>query len=316
MAILASTGIVFNIQRFSIHDGPGIRTTVFMKGCSLRCFWCHNPEGLRPGAEVQYFPDRCIGDGECARLCVAGAHEFVEGRHIYHRDLCSTCGECVSFCYAEALELTGRRATADEVLAEVLRDRPFYESSGGGVTLSGGDPLLQPDFALALLQGCKREGVHTAIETAASCRWDDLELLLPFIDLVMMDLKLMDPQAHRAATGVTNERILANARKLAEQGTPLVIRVPVIPTVNATPDDIAAIATFVYELAMVGRQYGHYVTGDPPHLELLPFHRLAESKYRSLGQDYRVRDLDAPDGETMDRLAEVARSCGVVVRHR
>ncbi|MCD6289105.1 MAG: glycyl-radical enzyme activating protein [Anaerolineae bacterium] len=308
-------GLIFDIQRFSVHDGPGIRTTVFLKGCSLRCFWCHNPEGIRPRPEIQFFPDRCIACGECVAVCPNGAHELRDGFHIYHRDRCESCGLCAGVCYSEALTLIGRTMTVDEVVVEVLRDRAFYDTSGG-VTLSGGDPLMQPDFSRAILERCKAEGVHTAIETAANCHWEDLAALLPVTDLVMMDIKHMDPEKHRWATGVSNKRILANARRLAQTDKPVLFRVPVVPTVNDTPEEIGAIARFVQQL--IGLRAGDGVSGSKGaiELELLPFHRMAASKYQSLGLKYRAASFVAPDKEKMEELAAIVRSYGVPVHYR
>lgn len=291
-------GFVFNIQRFSIHDGPGIRTTVFFKGCPLRCFWCHNPEGIRLQPEIQFFPERCIGCGACLDACRHGAHATEGESRVYRREQCVACGRCAETCYAGALVLTGRRMTDEEVVAEVLRDRAFYETSGGGVTLSGGEPLLQRDFAAAILARCRAEGLPTAIETAAHCRWQDLAVLLPVTDLVLMDLKLIDPARHREATGVSNERILANARRLVQAGKPVLFRVPVVPSVNDTPGDIAAIADFVRGLA-------EEVGASRPSLELLAFHRLAGSKYQSLGMAYRAGHLEPLSKEQMAELAAV-----------
>ncbi|MGE5222161.1 MAG: glycyl-radical enzyme activating protein [Omnitrophica WOR_2 bacterium] len=308
------TGIVFNIQRFSIHDGPGIRTTVFLKGCSLHCFWCHNPEGIHLKPEIQFYPGRCIADGECVQACSENAHEFIDGQHIFLRERCSACGDCVDVCYTNALELDGKTLTVDQVMQEILADRSFYESSGGGVTLSGGDPLVQRGFTRAILARCRQDGIHTAIETTSNCRWEHLAELLPLTDLVMMDIKQMDPVKHRQATGVSNARLLANARRLAQAGVPLILRTPVIPGVNDTPQDIAAIAAFIRELVELGRENGHYAAA--PFLELLPFHRLAEDKYNSLGMEYRVRHLQPPTREKMDELVEVAVSQGISARHR
>ena len=304
------TGIVFNIQRFSIHDGPGIRTTVFFKGCSLRCFWCHNPEGLRLAPEVQFFPERCIACGECVAACENNAQELTGATRIYHRDLCQMCGRCIETCYAEGLQLTGKTMSVDEVVGEIMQDRAFYDTSGGGVTLSGGEPLLQKEFAYAVLARCRAEGIATAIETTANCRWEDLVELLPVTNLVMMDIKHMDSAKHRAATGVKNERILANAARLAEIGTPLIFRTPVVPGVNDTPAEIAAIAAFVHQITLAGQQNGHYTDSQPTY-ELLPFHQLASSKYHSLGLQYAAEGLQAPSRELMHALAAAAEGEGI-----
>ena len=296
-------GIVTNIQRFSIHDGPGIRTTVFLKGCNLRCFWCHNPETLSPKPELQIFPDKCISCGECFERCPQGAHIVVLEERQFKREVCQGCGTCAETCYAECLVLVGETKTVDEVVDEVLRDKPFYETSKGGVTLSGGEPLLQPEFSYAILERCKREGLHTAIETAANFSWERVSALLPVTDLVMMDIKLIDSARHREATGVPNERILENAIRLGQQRQPLIVRTPIIPGVNDTPEDVAAIARFAARLPNL------------LYYELLPFHPMARGKYTSLDLDYRAKDLKTPSKETIERLTAVAQEAGVPVRH-
>jgi pyruvate formate lyase activating enzyme len=211
--------------------------------------------------------------------------------------------------------MTGRQLNADEVVEEVLRDRVFYRTSGGGVTLSGGEPMMQCDFALAILERCKAEGLCTAVETAASCPWDHLARLLPVADLMMVDVKHIDPEVHREATGVSNERILANARRLARTGKPLIFRVPVVPTVNDTPGQMAAIANFVHNLGG-GRTAEGRPVADPISMELLPFHRLASDKYRSLDMDYRASHLEPPTRACMAELVEAASACGIAVRCR
>jgi pyruvate formate lyase activating enzyme len=292
-------GTVFDIQRFSIHDGPGIRTTVFLKGCSLQCFWCHNPEGIRRQPEIQFEPEKCIGCGECVQACDHNAQFLEDGQRFYDRAACTVCGQCVETCYAGGLTLVGASMHVDDVLAEVLQDNAFYRSSGGGVTFSGGEPVLQTDFMFEMLNACRANGLHTAIETAGCYRWERLERLLPHIDLVMMDLKHMDSAQHQAATGAPNNLILANARHLARTSVPLIFRVPVIPTVNDTPDAIRAIARFVQELSTL--------RGTPIPLELLQFHRLAENKYTSLGYQYKARSL--PDSvENFQELVAIAQS--------
>jgi pyruvate formate lyase activating enzyme len=312
---LSVSGVVFNIQRFSIHDGPGIRTTVFLKGCSLRCFWCHNPEGIRPKPEIQFFPSRCIGCGACAVACAGNAHIFQNGTHLYVREYCEACGQCVETCYAGGLELTGSVMGVDQVMVEVLADRAFYENSGGGVTLSGGEPLLQQGFSRAVLERCKGEGLHTAIETTANFDWQRLAELLPLIDLVMMDIKHMDPEKHRAATGGSNERILENAQRLMRTEVPVVFRVPVVPTVNDSLQEIGAIGAFVRHLTELRLESHARSSSDPalPCLELLAFHRLAADKYRSLGLDYQASRLEAPSKTQMDQLKAHARSYGIEV---
>lgn len=306
------SGIVFNIQRFSIHDGPGIRTTVFLKGCSLHCFWCHNPEGISIKPQIQFFPERCIHCGECVSACENNAN-LIEGDNIiFLRERCKVCGKCVETCYAEARVLVGKEMTSEDVVQEVLKDRPFYETSHGGITLSGGEPVLQPEFSKEILTRCKDEGVHTAIETAGNVPWDDLEILLPVVDLVMMDLKQMDSAKHRAATGVPNERLLANARRLVTQSEkPILFRIPVIPTVNDTNEEVAAIAAFVR--AMIDLRQANMLSGKIS-LELLPFHRLAGDKYRSLDMGNRSKELTPPSKEKLSELVQTARALGIEVR--
>ncbi len=295
-------GIITNIQRFSVHDGPGIRTTVFLKGCNLRCFWCHNPETLSPKPQLELYLERCIGCDECFRVCPRGAHVRVDGNRYFQRELCQACGQCAETCYAQGLVLVGRPISPEEVVAEVAQDWAFYESSGGGVTLSGGEPLLQGEFSYAILEQCRRQEIHTAIETAANMPWAQVAALLPVTDLVMMDIKLMDDEAHRQATGVSNGRILANAERLGGQSQPLIVRTPVIPGVNDTPEAIGAIAGFVSRLPNL------------LYYELLPFHPLAQGKYHSLGLDYRAAGLKAPAREQMDALGQTVAGHGIEVR--
>lgn len=295
-------GLIFNVQRFSIHDGPGIRTTVFLKGCTLRCFWCHNPESIRLRPDLQFYPERCIGCGRCVAACPRQAHLIEDGHHRLLRERCDDCGRCAAECYSQALTLAGRRVSSDAVVAEVLRDAEFYRATGGGVTLSGGEPALQPEFSRAILADCHAHGLHTVVETAASCPWKDLALVLGETDLVLLDLKLMDSARHRAAVGSGNERILANVRRMDALGIPIVPRVPVVPGVNDTPEDVAAIARLVAELR------------HARELVLLPFHQLGEGKYRSLGIEYRARHLRPPSAETMRTLADRAGEIGVAAR--
>jgi pyruvate formate lyase activating enzyme len=295
-------GIVTNIQRFSIHDGPGIRTTVFLKGCNLRCFWCHNPEDIKPQPEIQFFPERCIACAACMNACPNDAHRVEAENHLYMRERCDACGVCVESCYAGGVVRVGEERSVDQVMDEVRPDRPFYTSSGGGVTLSGGEPLLQIDFARALLDRCRAEGMHTAIETAANFPWERVAAILPVVDLIMMDIKSMDSARHREVTGAPNERILANAARLGREPQPIIIRTPIIPGVNDTVADVTAIAAFVAHMPNLC------------YYELLPYHPMAQSKYASLGLSYQAQALTTPSKAHMADLAAGARRTGIAVR--
>lgn len=264
-------GRIFDIQRFCLHDGPGIRTTVFMKGCPLRCPWCHNPEGRTPGAELSFMADRCVGCGYCLRLCPRGAHVIRDGQHVLNRDVCIACGRCAEGCAGGALELIGREVSAAEVLAVVRRDKPFYETSGGGMTLSGGEPTAQPDFALALLQAARAEGLHTALETCGYVRFEELARLLPFVDLVLYDLKELDDARHREWVGVPNAMILENLRRAHDAGHAIVLRLPIIPGYNDRPDHFEVIANLARSLPKLRG------------VEILPYHPLGTSKAARLG---------------------------------
>jgi pyruvate formate lyase activating enzyme len=235
-----------------------------------------------------------------------------DGVHKYVRENCVLCGKCTDNCFSGALEMTGDELTVDDVMKEVLADRTFYQNSGGGMTLSGGEPMLQRAFTKALLRRAKAEGVHTAIETCGNYRWAELEELLPVIDMVMMDLKHMDPVAHREAVGVSNERILAIAEQLMHTDKPVWFRTPVIPAVNDTPEAIGAIAAFVRHLTDIREAQGNGAAA--PTLDLLRFHRLAGDKYRSLGLEYKASTLEAPSLAYMDELRDLARSHGIVVK--
>lgn len=243
MADSPVTGVVFDIQRMCVHDGPGIRTTVFLKGCPLRCDWCHNPEGVSPAPELLYRNSLCLLCGKCAERCPHDAHEFTEeGGHRLNRLLCQRCFACVAVCGSDALARSGTEMSVEAVMAEALRDQPFYGRSGGGLTLSGGEPFLQKGFALALLAAAKAAGLHTCVETCCAVPWETLEAALPLVDLFLADYKETDPGLHKERTGRDNAQILENLARLDAAGAPMILRCPLIPGVNLRDDHLAGIA--------------------------------------------------------------------------
>ena len=264
-------GVIFDIQRFSIDDGPGIRTTVFLKGCSLRCLWCHNPEGLQTYPEIMFFPQKCIGCGKCFLICPQKCHTTENGNHVFLREDCLRCGKCAEACYSGALTVSGKIMAAQEVAAEIEKDEMFYENSGGGVTFSGGEPLLQAEFLREVMVICKNRGYHCAVETAGNVAWSEYEKIIPYTDLFLYDIKAVDEALHREATGTGNRRIIENLRKLAQEKPEIWVRTPEIPGVNDTLEEKEKLSALLKELKTVKNHV------------YLPYHRLGESKYESLG---------------------------------
>lgn len=266
-----SKGRIFNIQRFSTSDGPGIRTVVFMKGCPLSCAWCHNPESKSTATEIFYKKEQCVGCGACADICTAGGHTLSDGVHYFEREKCVRCAKCVEVCCSSALEACGETKTAEEILGAVLRDKPFYEESGGGITLSGGEPLMQYDFTHALLKLAKKHGLHTAIETSGFCS-GDLRLLNEYTDLWLYDVKLISEQEHIKHTGVSNKVILDNLYLLDRIGAKIILRCPIIPDINMNTehfDKLAQLANSMNSVAAI-------------HLE--PYHPLGLSKAEQINK--------------------------------
>jgi pyruvate formate lyase activating enzyme len=285
---------IFDIQRFSWHDGPGIRAVVFLKGCNLRCFWCHNPESQDAGPELMYYPEHCIGCGRCVTACPQGCHSISEARHVLDRESCTACGACAEACYSDALRMTGRTATIDSIAEEVLKDAEFYRMSGGGVILSGGEPLLQAEGCRALLQRLRQSSLPltTAVDTAGHVPWSAFEAVLPVTDYVLYDIKAWSDDVHWRATGVSNRLSLENLRRLRDAPVRLIIRVPVIPGVNDTVSELEAITAELRGYRNVEK------------IELLPYHTIGVPKYRALGRNC-VAGLAVPEQELMERLRAV-----------
>ena len=294
-------GTVFNIQRYSIHDGPGIRTTVFLKGCPLRCVWCQNPESHVARPELFFRREKCTGCGECVTVCPAGAIEFCQGSSRTNRELCTGDGRCVDACPNEARSLVGRSITAGEAFQEVAADKIFYEKSGGGVTLSGGEPLAQPAFSASLLRLCKEAAIHTAIETCGYAKWEIVREVLEHADLVLYDLKHMDAAKHRELTGAPNALMLENAKRIRrELGLPILARVPVVPGYNDSPGNIEATARFVAEEL------------DPTTpVCLIPYHRFGASKHERLEHPEASPSIEPPGAEEMESLRRIVEALGL-----
>lgn len=294
-------GNIFSIERYAVHDGAGIRTMVYLKGCPLRCLWCANPEGQEARSQLFFFAERCIACGRCLAACPSGAaRRDGEGRITHDPALCRGCGGCVETCYAEARRLFGRPMTVAEVMVEVLRDRAFYRQSGGGVTVSGGEPTAQAGFVGELLRECRRQGLHTALETCGHCDWPQLAVIAEQLDLALYDVKHMDPGEHRRLTGVSNDLILSNLRRLAKLGTVEIrVRVPVIPGYNDDRQNMAALAEFVADLPAVAG------------VEMLGYHPYGAGKYARCGRESTLTHLEPPSQDRLEELAGIVRELGV-----
>jgi pyruvate formate lyase activating enzyme len=307
-AILRSMGIsglIFDIERFAIHDGPGIRTTLFLKGCPLACWWCHNPESISPRPQLALFSEKCIGCGRCFDACPNGVHEkLADGSRVLHRERCASCGRCVETCFAGALVMEGREITVEQAMEELRADLPYYKSSGGGITLSGGEPMQQLEFSMAVLQACRAEGIHTALDTCGHAPWEEYLKILPLVDLVLYDFKFADAEAHRKYTGLSNELIRANLARLDDMGIPVEIRIPVIPSINDSLENLEESARFLSKRKCVTR------------VTLLPYHGLGESKYPQVGRTYRLDGLRSPSRERMEEIAGSMSRFGLAVTAR
>ncbi len=294
-------GLISAVQKYSTKDGPGIRSTVFFKGCPLGCLWCSNPELIRSVPDLLYSREKCAKCGTCVQVCPQGALSFGEDGYILiDRAKCDGCGKCVDACPESALELAGRFATVDEVVTDLLKDRVFYETSGGGVTFSGGEPLWQSGFLAQVAKRLKAEDIHTALDTAGDVTWCRFEEVLPYIDLVLYDIKLVDNEKHRMATGRDNDLILANAQLLARQGVPMHIRLVMVPGINDSPKEISSRMEFVKALG-----------GSVQQVDILPYHRYGAGKYARLGLDYPLMDLPEYTDDEIDDFHRMIEGYGL-----
>lgn len=290
-------GLIYDIQRFAIHDGPGIRTLVYMKGCPIRCQWCSTPQSQKASFEILHNELHCKQCGRCVEVCPLQAITLSEeeGWKI-DRELCTDCGDCVDACLNQALELVGKWMTVEELFGEVNKDSPFYRRSNGGVTVGGGEPTMQLEFVTTFLKRCRQSYIHTAIETCGLVKWERFQKMLDYVDLVYLDVKHMDDAAHRELTGASNQLILENARRVAAI-RPLIIRVPIIPGYNDSDDNMLDTAMFAAEL-----------DENLQRVELLPYHKFGTQTYSRLGMEYKLEDIDVPTDSHMQRLKKIVES--------
>lgn len=294
--------LIFNIQRFSVNDGPGIRTNVFFKGCPLNCLWCHNPESKSTKPDLGFIASKCIGCGHCLTQCPGHCHTMENGEHVIDRSKCLACRACERFC-AGALEIMGREMTVDEVLGEVMKDEIFYKTSNGGMTVSGGEPMIQFPFITALLRAAKEKGLTCCMETCGFAAWARFEEIMPYVDLFLYDIKETDPARHREYTGADNALILENLRKLDGAGAKTVLRCPIIPGLNDRADHFAAVAHLADSLKNV------------QGIDVEPYHPLGKTKCENLGRDYPLADLSFPDKAQIQAwIGEIAAQTRVPVR--
>jgi pyruvate formate lyase activating enzyme len=295
-------GYVFDIKRYAIHDGPGIRTTVFFKGCPLRCRWCHNPESWQPEPEPSLRTSRCVQCGRCVETCPEAAVSLAETGPATDPEKCALCGDCLGVCPTGAREIVGRQATATEILTEIERDVVFYDESGGGATFSGGEPLMQPEFLLALLNRCRARSIHTAVDTTCYAESDTLREVAKVADLLLCDVKHVDPEKHERCTGVGNRTILDNIKMLAESGKDMIVRIPVVPGFNDDEVNLEGTARFVRSLGSVRR------------VDILPYNRGGLGKSTRLAWKPDLMRPETPSDDTIQRIANGFESYGFEVK--
>ena len=284
-------GLVTSIKRYAIHDGPGIRTIVFMKGCPLRCIWCSSPQTQNPYPEIVYYEEKCIGCGSCLKVCPENAIIDKQGKKWINRLKCTNCGECAGVCSTGALKVIGQFMTVEEVMIEIQKDKLYYKKSGGGITISGGEPLMQVEFVKEVLYKCHEQGIHTAIETSGFMDWQKFRDVLKYVDLLFHDIKHMDPKKHKELTGVPNQLILENIRKIdRECDVSVILRFSLIPGINDSEENLIDLAKFITSLKRIDT------------LEILPYHRLGEHEYKTLGKEYKLKGLEVPSDRYLQKV--------------
>jgi pyruvate formate lyase activating enzyme len=293
------SGTIFNIQRFSIQDGPGIRTTVFMKGCPLWCPWCSNPESQSSFPEIAHRDSLCNKCGRCIEVCAAQAISLTDNGVKIDRETCTGCGKCIEVCIPGALKCYGEEMSIEEVYREAIRDTPFYQDSGGGVTAGGGEPLSQADFVAGLFKRCQDSGINTCLDTCGYAAPSAWKKVLPHTNLVLFDVKLMEPSAHRRVTGKSNEKILQNLELVAASGVPVIVRIPLITGINDSRENITDTARYVANI------------NGLKEINLLPYHRFGESKYAMLDRQYSLSELTTPQNSHIEELVNIVKSFGL-----
>ena len=296
------TGYITDIQRFCLNDGAGIRTSVFFKGCNMRCAWCHNPETIHDRKDMIFYEKNCINCLKCTEVCPTGAQTSINDLHFFDRQKCVSCGKCAEICYPEAMSVSDKEMRIDQVMFEVLQDKPYYLGSGGGVTLTGGEVLCQVDFATELAKTCKENGISAAIETNLGFPYSHFEKLLDNIDTVMLDVKLFNDDEHKKWTGVSNKAVLENIKKLSERGTKMIVRTPLIPGITDTDENLKAIAEYISKIDGV------------LFYELLNFNPLGESKYKGLDEKNIFEDARPLSEKRLDEIVAMLSQYGLTVK--
>lgn len=294
------SGTVINIQKYSVHDGPGIRTTVFFKGCPLKCWWCHNPESQNQKHEIMFFQERCTGCGVCFKRCPQKAIELQNGYPKVDKTKCTLCGKCTDFCPNNAKEYVGRDMSVQELMKEIIKDEVFYNESNGGVTFSGGEPLIYSDFLEEVLKRCKTRGIHTAVDTSGFATWDKFEKIADKIDLFLYDLKLMNNEKHIKYIGVENVNILENLKKLSDKGCNIYVRMPIVDGVNDDDENIEEAVEFISNLNVI-------------QVNLLPYHKMGMDKYKRLKMEYKLTGQEKPSNERMAEIKDKFKKAGIRV---